>query len=191
MSTQAKPWVTPEEYLERERLAEYKSEYYRGEVFAMAGASLRHGLIVSNLVMTLGQQLKSRPCSIYANDLRLRVTATGLYTYPDVVVIWGEPEVADDQKDTVLNPAIVIEVLSDSTKDYDRGQKFEHYRGIPSLREYLVIAQDHPHAEHYIRQPENRWLLSETANLADTIHLPAIDCTLPLAAIYDKVDFHH
>ncbi len=189
MSTQAKPWITPEEYLERERLAEYKSEYYRGEVFAMAGASLRHGRIVRNLAGELFQQLKNKKWEVFTSDLRLRVTATGLYTYPDVVVICGEPEVADDQKDTVVNPAIVIEVLSDSTKDYDRGQKFEHYRGIPSLREYLVIAQDHPHAEHYIRQPENRWLLSETANLSDTLHLPAIDCTLPLAAIYDKVDF--
>jgi Uma2 family endonuclease len=146
--------VSPEEYLEQERLADRKSEYFQGEVFAMAGASPRHVSIVTNAVIELGQQLKRKPCRVYPADLRLRVTSVGLYTYHDVMVICGEAQFADDQEDTELNPVLIVEVLSESTRDYDRGRKFQHYRKLPSLAGYLMIEQDEPHIEHWTRQPK-------------------------------------
>jgi Uma2 family endonuclease len=188
MSSQPKLRLTPEEYLTLEREAEYKSEYFAGEVFAMAGASARHVLIVTNVVAELRNQLKRRPCTVYSTDLRVRVSATGLYTYPDAVVVCGTPQWADNQQDTLLNPTLLVEVLSESTKDYDRGGKFEHYRTLDSLTEYLLVAQDKVHVEHFVRQPDHRWILSETNNLSDTITLEAIGCTLDLAEVYDKVE---
>lgn len=188
MSLQPKTHLTPEEYLAIERKAEYKSEYFNGEMFAMAGASERHALIVTNVVAELRGQLRHRPCTVYSTDLRVRVSPTGLYTYPDVIVVCGQAQFADDQKDTLLNPTLIVEVLSESTKDYDRGGKFEHYRSLASLSEYVLIAQDKYHVEHFVRQPDNRWLLSETNRLEDTIHLPSIDCALALIEVYDKVE---
>jgi Uma2 family endonuclease len=188
MASQPQNYITPEEYLELERKADHvKSEYFDGQIFAMSGASRRHILIVTNLVVQLGVQLKKRPCEVYSTDMRLRVSPTGLYTYPDVIVMCGEPKFADDQSDTLLNPTLVIEVLSESTKDYDRGGKFEHYRAIESFREYVLIAQDKPHVEDFVRQPDNRWMLSETNDLQDTIELVSIDCRLALSEIYYKV----
>lgn len=189
MSTHPTPFLSPEEYLEIERAAERKSEYYKGEMFMMAGASPRHAWIVTNLVGELRQQLKGRPCRVSSNDLRLRVSATGLYTYPDVMVVCGEPRYAEDQKDTLLNPVVIIEVLSESTRDYDRGRKFQHYRTLPSLREYLTVAQDTPHVEHWTRQEENSGLLAEFGDLSQSIQLPSIECALSLAEIYDKVEW--
>jgi Uma2 family endonuclease len=189
MSAQRTPFLSPAEYLEQERRADRKSEYFQGEVFAMAGASRRHGLIVTNLIRELGQQLKGRPCEVYASDLRLRVTPAGLYTYPDVMVVCGDVQFADDRKDTVLNPVVLIEVLSESTRDYDRGRKFEYYRTLPSLREYLTVAQDKPHVEHWTRQQEDRGMLVEFHNLSQIIPLESIACALPLAEIYDKIDW--
>ncbi|MBI3756839.1 MAG: Uma2 family endonuclease [Deltaproteobacteria bacterium] len=188
MAVQPKPYLTPEEYLAIEREAEYKSEYFNGEMFAMAGASERHVLIVTNVVSELRGQLKGRPCNVYSTDLRMRVSPTGLYTYPDVIVVCGQAQFADDQKDTLLNPTLIIEVLSSSTKDYDRGGKFEQYRSLASLSEYVLIDQEKYHVEHFLRQPDNRWLLAETNRLADTIQLSSITCNLALAEIYDKVD---
>lgn len=188
MSSQPKTSITPEKYLAIERKAEYKSEYFNGEMFAMAGASERHALIVTNVVAELRGQLRHRPCTVYSTDLRVRVSPTGLYTYPDVIVVCGQAQFADDQKDTLLNPTLIVEVLSESTKDYDRGGKFEHYRTLASLSEYVLIAQDKYHVEHFVRQPDNRWLLSETNRLEDTIHLPSIDCALALTEVYDKVE---
>lgn len=181
--------MTEAEYLELERHAEFKSEYFRGEMVAMAGAGPRHAFIVTNLVMTLGQQLKQRPCRVGSSDLRLRITPAGLYTYPDVVVICGNVQLAEDQKDTVLNPTLIIEVLSDSTRDYDRGRKFQHYRTLASVAEYLTVEQDSAHVERWARQPDNHWLLSEFDALDQTIELTSIGCVLPMAEIYDKVDF--
>jgi len=153
----------------------------------MAGASRRHVLVVANLVGELRQQLKSRPCEVYANDLRLRVSETGLYTYPDVMVVCGDAHFGDDQKDTVLNPTLIIEVLSTSTRDYDRGRKFQHYRTLASLFEYLTIAQDAPHVEQWTRQAENRWLLAEYGGMHQTIQLSSVPCSLPLIEVYDKI----
>lgn len=188
-------FLTPAEYLERERRAEYKSEYFQGEMFAMAGASERHGLIVANLVGELRQQLKGKPCRVYPSDLRLRVTAAGLYTYPDVIVVCGDIQFADDRKDTILNPVLIIEVLSESTRDYDRGRKFQYYRTLPSLVEYLTVAQDEPQVEHHTRQSatpgstNGGWLLLEFNKMSETIPLVSIPCALPLTEIYDKVDW--
>jgi len=188
MSSQPKTRLTPEEYLAIERKAEYKSEYFNGEMFAMAGASERHVLIVTNVVAELRGQLRRRPCTVYSTDLRVRVSPTGLYTYPDIVVVCGQPQFADDQRDTLLNPTLIVEVLSESSKDYDRGGSFEHYLSLASLNEYVLIAQDKHHVEHFVRQPDNRWLLSETNRLEDTIHLSSIDCDLALIEVYDKVE---
>jgi Uma2 family endonuclease len=189
MSSQRTTFVTPEEYLEQERRADYKSEYFAGEVLAMAGASRRHGLIVANLIGALHQQLKNRPSEMQGSDLRLRVTPSGLYTYPDVMVICDEVQFADDQKDTILNPVVLIEVLSDSTRDYDRGRKFQHYRTLASLQEYLTVEQREPHVEHWTRQQEDRGLLTEFSGLGQRIQLASIDCALSLADIYEKVDW--
>src|ERR1044072_9754283 len=134
MASHPKNYFTPEEYLEMERKADCKNEYFNGEIFAMGGASPRHVLIVTNVVSELRTQLKNRPCTVYSTDLRVRVSATGLYTYPDVIVVCGEPRFADDHRDTLLNPTLIVEVLSNSTKDYDRGDKFEQYRALESFR---------------------------------------------------------
>jgi Uma2 family endonuclease len=189
MATEPKTFLTPEEYLEHERKAEYKSEYYQGEMFAMAGASPRHADIITNIIGLYWQQLRGRPCRATANDVRLRIPATGLYTYPDVMVICGDRELADDQKDTVLNPTVIVEVLSDSTRDYDRGQKFEEYRTLSSLAEYLTVAQHTPHVERWRRQPDNGWLLTEFRDLTHTVELTSIGCVLPLSEIYDRITF--
>jgi Uma2 family endonuclease len=187
MSSQPTTLLSPDEYLELERKAERKSEYFQGEMFFMSGASRWHGLIVTNLVRELSQQLKANTCEVHSNDLRLRVSASGLYTYPDVMVVCGEPQFADNQKDTLLNPNLIVEVLSDSTRDYDRGRKFQHYRTLPSLREYLTVEQDAPHIEHWTRQPEDRWLLTEFSDLSQSIQLASLGCVLPLTEAYHKV----
>lgn len=188
MSTQPKTHYTPEEYLALERAAEYKSEYFNGEIFAMSGASRRHVLIVTNLVVQLATQLKKRDCSVYSTDLRVKVNPTGLYTYPDVIVVCGESQFSDAHMDTLINPNVIVEVLSESTQGYDRGGKFEQYRTLESFKEYVLVAQDKPHVEHFVRQPDNRWLLSETNRMEDSIELNSIGCTLALTEIYDKVN---
>ncbi len=188
MASQPKTYFTPEEYLELERQAEYKSEYFNGEIFAMGGASPRHVLIVTNVVAELRSQLKKQPCTVYSTDLRVRVSPTGLYTYPDVVVVCGKPLFSDERKDTLTNPKLIVEVLSKSTKNYDRGDKFEQYRTLESLKEYVLIAQDRYHTEHHTRQADNTWLLSETNRIEDSIELISIGCQLELVEIYDKVD---
>ena len=181
--------LTPEEYLERERKAEYKSEYYQGEVFAMAGASPNHGSVVTNLVASLHGRLKGRGCKVWATDLRLRVSATGLYTYPDVMVVCGPPSLADDRRDTLLNPNLIIEVLSDSTRDYDRGRKFQQYRTLASLLEYVTVEQDGVHVEQWARQPDQRWMLTEVEDTGATLSLASIGVDLPLSEIYEGIEF--
>jgi len=188
VSTQPKTFLTPEQYLEAEREAEYKSEYYQGEMFAMAGAGEAHNQLVTNLVIGLGSQLRSRPCRVYSNDMRVRVSATGLYTYPDVVVVCGERRFLDERRDTLLNPSLLVEVLSPSTEAYDRGKKFEHYRSIESLREYLLVASDRVHADLYTRQPDGRWLLTSADRLEDSLDLQSVGCRIALLDLYEKTD---
>ena len=189
MSANPTTFMTLEEYLGRELESEEKYEYFNGEVFAIARPSARHTWIVANIVVEFGRQLKGKPCRLSSSELRLRVTPTGLYTYPDVMVICGNVEVAAEQKDTVLNPVVIVEVLSPSTQDYDRGQKFQHYRTLPSLIDYLIVAQDEPRVEHWTRQSENRGLLTDFAGLGQVIQLASINCILPLAEIYDKIEW--
>ncbi|NUQ63920.1 MAG: Uma2 family endonuclease [Pirellulales bacterium] len=187
MTTVPKRYLTPEEYLSKERKAEYKSEYYRGEMFAMSGASREHNLIAGNVSREAGNQLRDRPCEVYQSDMRVKVSPTGLYTYPDVVIVCGEPQFEDAEVDTLINPSVIFEVLSESTEDYDRGKKFEHYRKISSLREYVLIAQDRCHVERFTRQPDNRWILWESEDPEAVLELPSICCELKLSDGYAKV----
>lgn len=173
---------------EIERKAEFKSEYYRGEMFAMAGAKEAHSLLVANGVASLSRQFRRRPCRVYPSDMRVRVNATSLYTYPDVTAVCGEPRFQDEQRDTLLNPVLLIEVLSPSTEAYDRGRKFEHYQSIESLREYLLVASDRIHADLYTRQADGRWLLTSVDALGDSLTLESVDATLNLADLYEKVE---
>lgn len=188
MSSQTKTYFTAAEYLAQERAAEYKSEYHDGEIFAMTGASRNHNRLSMSVSAALYIQLKGRRCDVFASDMRVKVAPSGFYTYPEVVAVCGEPEFEDEHVDTLLNPTLIVEVLSKSTEGYDRGRKFEHYRKLVSLSEYLLIAQDKVHVEHYVRQADNQWLLSETDNLRDAIDLPSIGCRLTLADVYDKVE---
>jgi Uma2 family endonuclease len=137
----------------------------------------------------LHQKLKSRSCRVYSTDLRLRVSPTGLYTYPDIMVVCGQPEFADDRRDTVVNPVVIIEVLSDSTKNYDRGEKFRHYRGLKTLAEYVLVDQDSIHIEHFVRQSDGRWVMTEIDSPAESLQLSSIGCIVPLADVYDKIEF--
>ncbi len=188
MNPQLKPRLTPEDYLAIERSAEFKSEYFDGEIFAMAGASRAHNSIVLNTGSEIRQHLKNRSCKAYVNDMRVKVSPTGLYTYPDVVVVCGKEQFEDTHLDTLLNPTLIIEVLSDSTEAYDRGRKFEHYRHLDSLVEYVLIAQQRPHVESFRRQSDQHWLLAECSGLDGTLRLESIDCDLALAEIYAKVE---
>ncbi len=187
MSSQPKTRLTPEEYLAAERDAEYKSAYLDGEILAMTGASRGHNLIAVNIVGELRQQLRGRPCELYTSDMRVRTPSTGLYTYPDVVVVCGEPQFEDDYVDTLLNPTLIIEVLSASTEAYDRGRKFGYYRIIESLSEYLLVSQDEYRIEKYVKQADGRWLLSDYRTPEEAVELPSIQCTLALSEVYDKV----
>jgi Uma2 family endonuclease len=180
--------LTPEEYLALERKATTKSEYLNGQTYAMAGASREHNLIAGNVFGELRFQLRERACEAYINDMRVKISPTGLYTYPDVVVVCEEPRFEDSNIDTLLNPNVLVEVLSPSTEAYDRGEKSAHYRQLESLQEYILVAQDRVHIEHYLRQG-TRWLLTEFSDLDDVFHLVSIGCELSLLEIYAKVEF--
>jgi Uma2 family endonuclease len=189
MQAKRPSYLTPKEYLEMERLAPSRNEYYAGAMYAMAGASRRHVFIVTNIVASLGGQLKGGRCSAFANDLRVKVSTHGLYTYPDVGVVCGKGRYEDKHGDTLLNPTVIIEVISDSTESYDRGRKFEMYRTLESLTDYLLVAQDEPLVEHFSRMSDGRWALSEHKGMDAAVAIASIDCALALADIYDKIDF--
>jgi len=180
--------LTPEEYLTRERQADFKSEYYDGQIYAMSGARRPHNLIAANLSRVLGNQLADRPCELYIADMRVRVETTGSYSYPDLVAVSGEPRFADGEFDTLLNPDLVIEILSPSTESWDRGGKFANFRRLESLQDYVLVSQDKSHVEHFARQG-NQWLLTEWDHLEDTLRLASIGCDVALREIYAKVRF--
>jgi Uma2 family endonuclease len=188
MSSPNPSLLTPSEYLALERKSEIRSEFIAGRMYAMSGASRRHSLITGNFHRELSAQLRGRDCEAHAIDLRLKVNPTGMYTYPDIVAICGEVRLEDDHFDTLLNPTVIVEVLSGSTEAYDRGEKFAHYRRLDSLREYVLVAQDKIRIEHFRREGEE-WILSEVSGLDATLHLASIDCHVGVAAIYEKVDF--
>lgn len=187
MSTQPFYYITPEEYLAIERKAEFKSEYIDGMMYAMAGGSERHNLIAANVIIEIGVQLRSRPCRVYPSDLKVRVPTSTKFLYPDVSVVCGETQFADDQKDVVLNPILIVEVLSESTAGFDRGKKFLAYQQIASLQEYLLVSQDEFLLEHYLRQDTDHWLYTKVSGLEGKMILPSIGCELALNAVYDKV----
>jgi Uma2 family endonuclease len=181
--------LTPAEYLARERAAAHRSEYFDGACFAMAGGSPRHSLIKVNLTGELHVRLKGAPCTAYDSDLRILVVRTGLYTYPDVSVICGPLEFEDDHRDTVLNPRLIVEVLSESSEAYDRGRKFGHYRQIPTLREYVLVSQEEPKVECFWHNDDGTWTMSEAAGLDSVLRLRSLGIEFSLREIYDKVDF--
>jgi Uma2 family endonuclease len=187
MSSHPKLYFTPQEYLEIDRKSEFKSEYIDGQIVAMTGASREHNLIVTNIVRELSLQLKGRPCELYPSDMRVRVPATGDYAYPDAVVVCGEPQFEDGNVDILVNPTLIIEVLSDSTESYDRGKKFRNYRSIKSLAEYVLVAQDDYRIEQFVRQTNGQWLLTETRSSEGVVELETIECKLLLKEVYDKV----
>jgi len=187
VATQPSTFLTPEEYLERERAALTKSEYYRGEMFAMAGASREHNLIVTNLVRELSELLRAGDYEVYSNDMRVLISATGLYTYSDVVVVCDKPVLLDQHNDTLSNPLLIIEVLSESTKDYDRGGKFHQYMRIPSMQEYLTVSQTEILVDHAVRQADGGWLVREVGPDNGNLALSSLSIQLELAEIYRKV----
>ncbi len=189
MATQPKRYISPQEYLAIERKAEFKSEYHSGEMFAMAGASDNHEAIIHNLDFVLGLQLRKRPCRIYVGNTKVFVTNTGLYAYPDLAVVCGKREFSDEVTDVLLNPEVLIEVLSESTEKYDRGTKFMNYQSIPSLREYVLVSQDRTQIEIFRRQDGEMWLYAKETNLDGTIKISSIDCALELKEVYHQVEF--
>ncbi len=188
MSSPKLSLLTPVEYLELERKSEIRSEYIAGRMYAMSGASRRHALIAGNLHGEIWSRLRGRDCEVYMNDLRVKVSPTGMYTYPDIVAVCGEVRLEDEHFDTLLNPTVIVEVLSESTEAYDRGEKFAHYRRLDTLREYVLVAQDKIRIEHFRREGEE-WILSEVSGPDATLHLGSIDCHVAVAAIYEKVEF--
>jgi Uma2 family endonuclease len=177
------------QYLEQERRADFKSEYLAGEAFARADASRAHNLIVGNTVREAGNQLRNGACEVYPSDMRVLIPTTGLYTYPDVVIACGTPEFGDEVNDTLLNPTVLFEVLSESTEAWDRGRKSTRYRSIPSLQEYVLLSQTEPSAELYRRRTDGTWILTDVTGLESIVALTSVGVSLPLSEIYARIEF--
>lgn len=188
MSAQAQFFCTPDEYLERERAAFHKSEYYAGEIFAMAGASPSHNALVASMIIALGIRLRGTPCGTFASDLRVECGPSGLFCYPDVSVICGSPQYRDEHQDVVTNPILIVEVLSASTEAYDRGAKFAQYRRLASLREYVLVSQDEARMEVFTRGGDGRWTLTEAVGLDAACPLSSLDIALPLSEVYERME---
>lgn len=182
-------YVTPEEYLEIERKAEFKSEYINGVMVAMSGASLPHVVITGSAYRALADQLDDGPCQVFNSDLRVDAPAPNAYFYPDLSVCCGEPELSDEHLDALLNPVLIVEVLSPSTEAYNRGKKFKHYQTIPSLKEYLLLSSQSVGADLFTRQADGKWLITSWDKLTDIVELQSIGCRLPLAKVYQRVKF--
>lgn len=190
MTTHTVTYVTPEEYLAAERLSEIRSEYLDGGVCPMTGASANHIKIVLNVSTELKIQLRGRQCDIFLIDMKVRLPGSRKFFYPDVTVICGELQFHDERKDIITNPKLVVEVLSPSTEAFDRGAKFQAYRTLESLDEYLLVSQGTPLIEQYLRGDAGKWTLTTAAGLESSLTLPSIGCTLNLGAVYDRVDFN-
>ncbi len=189
MSPLPKPCFTPAQYMEMDRQADHRSEYLSGEVFAMAGAGEAHNLIVTNVVGELRSRLRGRPCRTYPSDMKVEVGPWGLFTYPDVSVVCGEPRFHDANRDMVQNPRLVVAVPSPSTEAYDRGGKFAQYRRLDSLTDSLLISPSECRAELFMRQPDNQWLLSEFTGDQEAVVIASLGCELPLSEVYERVEF--
>ncbi len=179
---------TAAEYLAAERVAPYKSEYVRGEIFAMSGAALAHNLIAVNLTREISERFKERPCRVVAGDMKVRIESADCYFYPDLSGLCGQLELEGVGRDTYLNPHFVIEILSDSTESYDRGGKFQDYQSIPSLREYVLVSQKSRTVEVY-RKREDHWIYQSYRGDGAVLKLESVDCEIPFAEIYRNVDF--
>lgn len=188
MSTQPKPYVTPEQYLAIDRAAEYRSEYFDGEIFPMSAVTVNHSRIHKNLIRALDIQLDGRSCEL-GLALRVQACQKGPYFYPDIVVFCGKPKLTDEWQDMLSDATVIIEVLSPSTQDYDRSFKFEQYRKLPSLTDFIVIAQERVYLEHNLRQIDGSWLMREISDLNAVIQLASIECSLPVAEAYKRVEF--
>jgi Uma2 family endonuclease len=183
MASLPAPRLTEEQYLQIERLAKTKSEFHDGQMFAMSGGSLNHSLIAADMIALLRSR-KPAGCRVFTSDLQIKVAATGLLTYPDCGIFCGEPQFAGDRQDVILNPVLIVEVLSPSTEAYDRGKKFESYRCIPSFREYLIVHQDSRHVEHYSRHDDGGWLLREYIGADASVTIDRLGIRIPLADLY-------
>ena len=190
MSTLTVTHVTPEEYLAAERLSETRSEYLDGGVYPMTGGSINHIRIVSNIDTQLNNQLGDRQCDVLPTEMKVRLQESRKFFYPDIAVVCGDPQFYDERTDIILNPDLIIEVLSPSTEAFDRGAKFQAYRTLESLKEYLLVSQETPLIEQYVRGDGGKWTLTAVAGLESSLALPSIGCTLNLGAVYDKVDFN-
>ena len=186
---QEKPFVTPEEYLRLERAADYKSEYYAGEIFSMAGGSPTHSVIIASAIGELCNRLKGHRCVPYDSNLRVFVASTGLYTYPDASVICGPLELVPGHDDMITNPPLTVEVLSDATEAYDRGKKFAHYRTLPSFAEYVLVSQKEPLVEVFFRMADGTWQLTPARGREASVRLQSLGVELRLAEVYDRVEF--
>jgi Uma2 family endonuclease len=180
-------YITQDQYLETERIALDKHEYYRGEIFAMSGASFRHNQIFKNTYGTLYNKLKGKSCQPYGSDLRIHIPQNTLYTYPDISIICGKPDMTDSANDTITNPSVIIEILSKSTYDYDKGQKFTLYRDIDSLKEYILIDSLSVRVEHYSKNQDDSWTLKDYRTIEDKLNIETIAEDLLLADVYADV----
>lgn len=189
MIAEPKKKITLEEYFELEKKSGFKSEYHGGEILAMSGANINHVRITRNAANALTQKLKGKRCEAFALDLKVFIESADRSVYPDVLVICGKPQFHQNRKDTVLNPTIIIEVLSASTKNYDKGEKFDHYRTLPSLQEYLLVDQSKVYLEHFQKTGEAKWTLEEHTAGKNVVRLAAIDAELTLAELYEDVDW--
>jgi Uma2 family endonuclease len=189
LSSHSKTFISVEDYLRIERTALRKSEYLNGAMTEMPGVSREHSLIVTNLVATLATLLLDRPYEVYSSELRLKVSATGLYIYPDVIVSDAEPAFEDRGAHTFLNPILLVEVVSKSTESNDRGRKFLHYQRIPSLQEYVLVSQYEFRVEQYVRQGDGKWLYTETTDPNGHFVFESIACRIPIAGLYHRVNF--
>ncbi|MCC7420089.1 MAG: Uma2 family endonuclease [Planctomycetaceae bacterium] len=189
MSAVPVPHYTLEEYFERERTSSIKHEYYCGQIFAMAGGSETHALVSGNCIRELGNSLKGRSCRVYTSDMRIKC-ATGLYTYPDVSAVCGPPEMEPRRNDVLCNASVVFEIVSPSSEAYDRGDKFEHYRALPSLRDYVVVSLRRPTIQRFSRSSsEAQWTLTFISGLDASLEIPSLGVKIPLAEIFANVEF--
>ncbi len=189
MATNPFPFLTPQRYLEMEREAEFRSEYIDGRAYAMSGGSRNHSWVIANTLGTLFEQLRGKRCGATSSDMRLYSEEFGIYTYPDIVVTCPPEQFLDNHKDTITDAVVVVEVLSPSTKNYDRGEKFRFYRSLPSFAEYLILAQDTVRAEHHVKQANGSWLFHEYRSPEDELELESIGCRLILGRLYERVEF--
>jgi len=189
MSAMPKRKFTEAEYLVIERAAEFKSEFYNGEMFAVSGATFPHNRVKGNFDGNFFVQLKGSDCQSLTSDMRVKVDATGLYTYPDIIVVCGELELLDGRQDVLLNPTVIIEVLSPSTEKYDRGAKFRQYQQIKSLKEYVLAAQDEPVCERYVRHADYDWTYTAVVGLDAEFAFASVSVRIQMAEIYRGVVF--